>query len=126
MLEIFIDDLPQGENFRLLLVVHQRQHDNAEAGLQSRLLEQIVQHDLRIGVLFQLDDNAHTVAVGLVPKVGNAVQTLVLHLLGNVLDELALVDLIRKLGDDNPHPVFAVLLKFRPGAGRPPCPRPVA
>ena len=116
MLEIFVDDLPQGENFRLLLVVHQRQHDDAEAGLQGRLLEQIVQHDLGVGVLFQLDDNAHTVAVGLVPKVGNAVQALVLHLLGDVLDELTLVDLIGKLGDDNPHPVFAVLLKFRPGA----------
>ena len=116
MLQVLVDDLPQGENFRLLLVVHQRQHDNAEAGLQGRLLEQIVQHDLRIGVLFQLDDNAHTVAVGLVPEVGNAVQTLVLHLLGNVLDELTLVDLIGKLGDDDPHPVFAVLLKLRPGA----------
>ena len=116
MLEIFVDDLPQGEDFRLLLVVHQRQHDDAEAGLQGRLLEQIVQHDLGVGVLFQLDDNAHTVAVGLVPKVGNAVQALVLHLLGNVLDELTLVDLIGKLGDDDPHPVLAVFLKLRPGA----------
>ena len=116
MLQVLVDDLPQGENFRLLLVVHQRQHDNAEAGLQSRLLEQIVQHDLRIGVLFQLDDHTHTVAVGLVPEVGNAVQALVLHLFGNVLDELTLIDLIRKLGDDNPHPVLAMLLKLRPGA----------
>ena len=116
MLQVLVDDLPQGENFRLLLVVHQRQHDNAEAGLQSRLLEQIVQHDLRIGVLFQLDDHTHTVAVGLIPEDGNAVQALVLHLLGNVLDELTLVDLIGKLGNDDPHPVFAMLLKFRPGA----------
>ena len=116
MLQVLVDDLPQGENFRLLLVIHQRQHDNAEAGLQSRLLEQIVQHDLRIGVLFQLDDHTHTVAVGLIPEVGNAVQALVLHLLGNVLDELTLIDLIGKLGNDDPHPVFAMLLKFRPGA----------
>ena len=73
MLQVLVDDLPQGKNLRLLLVVHQRQHDNAEAGLQSRLLEQIVQHDLRIGVLFQFDDHTHTVAVGLIPEVGNAV-----------------------------------------------------
>ena len=73
MLQVLVDDLPQGENFRLLLVVHQRQHDDAEAGLQSRLLEQIVQHYLRIGVLFQLDDHTHTVAVGLIPEVGNAI-----------------------------------------------------
>jgi len=116
VLQVLVDDLPQGENFRLLLVVHQRQHDNAEAGLQSRLLEQIVQHDLGVGVLFQLDDHAHTVAVGLIPEVGNAVQALVLHLLGDVLDELALVYLIGKLGNDDSHPVFAMLLKFRPGA----------
>ena len=105
MLQVLVDDLPQGKDLRLLLVVHQRQHDDTEAGLQSRLLEQIVQHDLGVGVLFQLDDHTHTVAVGLISEVGNAVQALVLHLLGDVLDELALVDLIGKLGDDDPHPV---------------------
>ena len=94
VLEIFVNDLPQGQDFRLHLVIHQRQHDDAKARLQGRLLKEVIKHHLGIGVLFQLNDHAHTVAVGLVPEVGNAVQALVLHLLSNIFDQLPLVDLI--------------------------------
>ncbi len=113
--QILVNDLPQGQDPGLLLIVHQCQHDNAEAGLQSGLLKEVVQHHLGVGILFQLDDHPHTVAVGLVPQVGNAVQALVLDLLGNVLDELALVDLIGQLRNDDPHPVLAEFLEFRSG-----------
>ena len=60
--------------------------------------------------------DAHTVAVGLVPNVGDALQTLVLHLVGHVLDEHALVDLIGDLGDDDAGAVLAELLKLSAGA----------
>ena len=62
------------------------------------------------------DDDAHARAVGLVADVGNALQTLVVHLVGHVLDEHALVHLIRKLGDDDARAVAAEFFKFRAGA----------
>ena len=52
-------------------------------GLHLRLGKEAVQHDLRVGVLFELDDDAHTVAVGLVADVGDALEPLVAHLLGH-------------------------------------------
>ena len=115
MLQVFVNDLPQGQDPRLHLVIHQGQHDDAEAALQGGLLEQVVENHLGIGVLLQLNNHAHTVAVRLVPQVGDALQTLVLHLVGDVLDELALVDLVGKLRHHNAHPVLAEGLKLRPG-----------
>ena len=70
--QILVDDLPQGQNFRLLLVIHQRQHDDAEAGLQGSLVEQVVQYNLGVGIFFQFDDDTHTVPVRLVPQVRDA------------------------------------------------------
>ena len=67
--------------------VHQGQHIDGKGGLQLGLGKQAVEHHLGVGVPLQLDDDAHTVAVGLVPDVGDALQTLVLHLVGHVLDE---------------------------------------
>ena len=84
--QIFVQNLPQRQNFRLLLVIHQGQHDDTKAGLQLRLLKQVVQHHLRVCVLFQLDDDAHTVAVGFVPQIRDALQPLFLHLIGNFAD----------------------------------------
>ena len=69
--DILVQDLPQGEDFRLHLVVHQGQQDHAEGGLHLGLAEQAVQGDLGVGVLFQLNDDPHPLlAVGLVPQAG--------------------------------------------------------
>ena len=106
--QVFVQNLPQGQNLGLLLVVHQCQHDDAEIGLQGGLLKQIVQHHLTVGILFQLNDNAHTVAVGFVPQVADAIQPLVLYLLGNGFNQLALVDLVGQLGDND---ALAILIK---------------
>ena len=114
--EIFIEHMAQGQNLRLLLVVDQRKHRHAERRLHLRLGKQAVQNDLRVRVLFEFNDDAHTVAVRLVADVGNALKALVAHLLGHVGDELALVDLIGKLGDDDALAVLAEFLKLRPGA----------
>jgi hypothetical protein len=48
--------------------VVQRQHDDAERRLHLRVLEQLVQHDVRDGVPLQLDDHPHPVPVALVPR----------------------------------------------------------
>ena len=112
ILEVLVQNLPQGQNFRLLLVIHQGQHDNGEIGLQGGLLEEIIQHHLRIGVLFQLNDHAHTVPIRLVPEVGNAVNALVLHLVGNGFDQLTLVHLVGQLGNNDSRPVLAEFLEL--------------
>ena len=52
--------------------VDDRQHVDAERLLQRRHLLQVVQDDLGDGVLLELDDDAHAVAVGLVADVGDA------------------------------------------------------
>ena len=49
----------------------------------------------------ELDDDAHAVAVGLVAQVGDALDPLVAHQVGDLLDQLRLVDLVGDLGDDD-------------------------
>ena len=49
----------------------------------------------------QLDDDAHAVAVALVAHVADLVDDLVVHQLGNVFDQVRLVDLVGNFGDDD-------------------------
>ena len=51
--------------------------------------------------LADVEDDAHALAVALVADVGDAVDPLVLHELGDLLDEARLVDLVGDLGDDD-------------------------
>ena len=113
--QVFVQDMPQGADAGLGLVVDQRQHVDGEGDLELGLGKQPVEHHLGVGVLLQLDDDAHAVAVRLVPNVGDPLQALVLHLVGHVLDKHALVDLIGDLGDDDAGAVVAELLKLRTG-----------
>ena len=115
--DVLVQDVPQGEDPGLELAVdlHQGQHVDGEGGLELGLGEEAVEHHLGVGVPLELDDDAHAVAVGLVPDVGDALQPLVLHLVGHVLDEHALVDLVGDLGDDDAGAVLAELLKLVPG-----------
>ena len=114
--DILVQDEAQGQNLGLGLVVDQSQHIDGKGGLQLGLSEQTVQHHLGIGSGFQLDDDSHTVAVRLVADVGDALQTLVLHLVCHVLDEHALVDHVGDLGDHDAGAVAAKLLKLGAGA----------
>ena len=65
------------------------------------MLIQLVQYDARGTVAAQLNDDAHTAAVGLIAQIGHAVDLLVADEFGDLLDEARLVDLIRELGDDD-------------------------
>ena len=70
--QIFVQNAAQIQNLRLGLVVNQRQHIDGKAGLKRRLFKQTVQDYLGVGITLQFNDDAHAVAVGLVPQVGNA------------------------------------------------------
>ena len=60
-----------------------------------------VQYLLRRNVVLELDHDAHAFAVGFVAQIADALDLFVLCKLGNRLDELGLVDLIRDFRDDN-------------------------
>ena len=101
---------------RLRLPVDQRQHVHVERELHRGVLEQVVQHLVRVGVALDLDVDAHPVAVRLVAQVGDAVDPLVLDEVGDLLEQGRLVHLVRQLGDDDRDPVAADLLERDLGA----------
>ena len=80
---------------------HQRQHDHAERALHRRMLVQLVQHDPRNRIAFQLDHDANTIAVGFVAQRADAGEPLLLHQFGNIQHQLARIRLIGHLGHDN-------------------------
>ena len=94
-----LHQLEQGQHLRP--AADDREHDDAEAQLQRRVLVEVVQHHLRHLAALQLDDDPHAVAIGLVAQVGNPLDRLFAHEVGDPLDQLRLVDLIGNLGDDD-------------------------
>ena len=92
------------------------QHVGAERGLQIREAPQLVQHHLGYGITLELDDDPHTLAARLVPNVGNAFDPLFAHLLGDLLNEHALVHLVGNGRDDQRLAILADLLDVDFGA----------
>ena len=80
-------------------------------GLHRGVLEQVVQHLVRVRVPLDLDVDAHPVAVGLVAQVRDAVELLVLDEVRDLLEQRRLVHLVRQLGDDDRRAVEAGLLE---------------
>ena len=85
------------------LPVDQRHHVDAEHLFHLRLREQVVEQDLRHLAALELDHDAHAVFVGLVAQSvrGDTLDQLVAHQIRDALDELRLVNLVGKLGDDD-------------------------
>ena len=83
------------------LVVGHGQENHAVALLHRRVLEELVQDDLRFRVSFQFDNDAHAGAITLVADIGNVIDDLVVHQRGNALDQAGLVHLVRNFGDDD-------------------------
>ena len=83
------------------LPVDQRDEVDAEHRLHRGEPIQVVQHDLGILAAAQLDDDAHSFLVGFVAQRRNSFDSLLLHELRDFLQQPGLVDLIRKLGDDD-------------------------
>ena len=83
-------------------------HVCREGLLHLGQLVQVVQDDHSLRAAAQLHDDAHSSPVGLVADFGDAVEPLVLDEGGDLFDQSGLVDLVRKLGNDDLHPVAAL------------------
>jgi len=115
-----VDEVPQDllECQDARNAVHQGQQDHPEVGLQVGVLVELVHHDVRNGVVAQLDHDAHAFAVGLVAQVRDPLDPLLLHGVSDALDQAGLVDLVGDLGDDDGSLVAPDLLDFHDGPGR--------
>ena len=115
--EVVRDELEQRQ--RLRHAVDERDGVVAERRLQRRVLEQLVERDLRHRVALQLDLDAHAGAVGVVGEIGDLGEHLVLHEVGDLADDAgvaALLDAVRQLGDHDRRLAAAQLLDVRAGA----------
>src|SRR6266852_2668489 len=92
------------------------QQDHAKRFLHLRVLEKIVEDELRFFAALDFDDDAHAFARGFVAHVGDAFDFFRLHQVGDTLDEPRFVDLVWNLGDDNVFAVFADFFDRRFGA----------
>ncbi len=99
------DRLHQAHFFRL--VIGDGQEDHAEALLHLRVLVELVEHDLRFGAALQFDDDAHTVAIGLIANVADVVDDLIVGEFGDTLDHARLVHLVGNFGDHDGLPPAA-------------------
>ena len=116
-LDVFLQNLPQVQHLRL--PVHNSQHDDAEGGLQLGKGEEVVQHDLGRSVPFHIYHNMHAVAVGMVVDIGDALNALFLHQVGDILNQPCLVHLIGQFSDNDLGTArLFIFLNFRPGAHR--------
>ena len=109
--DVVVEYLLQAQHARH--AVDQRKVDDAEAGLQLRVLVELVEHNLRLLAALEVDDDAHTLAVGFIVETGDLRELLLLDQLGDLLDELGLVDLVGNLGHDNA--VLPALILFHVG-----------
>ena len=91
------EQLAQGEHPRL--VVDDREQDDPERRLHLRELVELVEDDLRHLAALDLEHDADAVAVALVAQVGDPLDLLLPHQLGDLLDQPRLVDLERDLRD---------------------------
>ena len=83
------------------LPVEHGKKDHGEAFLHRRVLVELVEHDLGLRAALEFDDDAHAVAIGFVAYVADVVDDFVVDQLGDALDELGLVYLVRNLGDND-------------------------
>ena len=72
--------------------------------------EQLIEHDVGIGLALQLDHHPRAVAIEFVAHLGDALDPALAHQLADPLEHAALVDLIGHLADDDRVAVLAHLL----------------
>ena len=99
MLQVQIQHLQKIQDLRL--VIDQCQHDYAEGIFHLRMLQKMIQDNLRIYVLPELNDDPHALAVGFVPEIRDAINPLLFVKISDLLNEPCLVHEIGKLRHDD-------------------------
>ena len=115
--EVVADELEERQRPRH--AVDERDGVVAERRLERRVLEELVQRDLRHRLALQLDLDAHAGLVGVVLEVGDLGDHLLAHEVGDLRDHAAVAALlhaVRELGDDDRVLPSAQLLDVRAGA----------
>ena len=98
------------------LAVHHREQNHAEALLHRGVLEELVQHELRLAATLQFDDDTHAVAVGFVADIRDIFNDFVVHQLRHAFDELGLVHLVRNFSNYDGLAIFGEIFNRRFGA----------
>ena len=112
MADIVVQDLLEIEHLRLAL--DKREHIDRAGVLKLGVFVQQIEHDLRVGVLLDLDDDAHARAARLVADVADAVDALGLDEVDHIFQQQRAVDLIGQLSDDDARPPALFLeMRFR-------------
>ena len=99
MLDIDIKDIAKREDLRLAL--DKREHIDRAGVLKLSIFIKLVENYLTVSVAAVLNDDSHTVLARLVADVGDSLDPLVLDKLTDRLTKLALIYLIRNLGEDD-------------------------
>ena len=81
--------------------VYKSEHYNAHSILKLCIAEQLVENYLRISVLFQFDNDPHSVLAGFIVDIMYSVDTLFLNKVSDRLNKSCLVYHVRYLSDDN-------------------------
>ena len=95
MLHIIMQDFLEIQDSRP--AIHQGQHDSTEAVLHLRVLVELIQDDIGIGITAQINDNPHAIAIRFIPEIRDTFNRLITYQISDFLDQLGLVDLIRDL-----------------------------
>ena len=90
-----LEQLNQAEFARL--ASDDREQDHPERLLHLRVLEEIIEDELRFLAALDLDDDAHSFAGRFIAHIRDAIDLLGLHQFGDALDQLRLVHLVRDL-----------------------------
>ena len=106
--------------------VDQREQVDREVGLHRRVLVEQVEHDLRVRVALEVDDEPHRVARRLVANVADAFDPALVDDLGDLLTDDLGRRLVGQLGDDDAHRAAASLDDLRDRARMRTEPRPVS
>ena len=99
VLEVVEDHLPQVQQLRTPL--DQGNVVDREAGLELRVLVQLVEDHVRDGVPLEIKHDPHALPVGLVPDLADAVNLLVVDEVSGLANHVGLVDLVGNLLDND-------------------------
>jgi len=101
----------------LWLILMDGKKNDPEGGLHLGVLMKLIEDNLGHLVASQFYHHPHPVPVRFRPDIGNALDHLLLDQFGDSFDELGLVGLIGKFGDDNIFTFsFSISLDERPGS----------